>query len=308
MNRGAGKRPIFLTDDDRRSFLALVGEAVERFAVEIHAYCLMGNHFHLLVHTPHANLDRVMRHIAGVHAQRFNRRHETDGPVFRGRYKALVVDSDAYLLEASRYIHRNPVAHDSSIDLRAYPWSSFPAYAGDVGVPPWLTTVDILRQFGPRGARAYGRFVAQEMPNQPVPDFDQAVFGGDGFRAAALGHASITNETKPMRERTARLITLDEIDAAVGDALDIDPRLICTPSFGQRRVDRLLAVALGQKLGQQTLSALASRYSYASHSGVASALQTWRCLLSERPDLRKLQSRLEEFLGHARAPQSPAQT
>ena len=110
MNRGAGRRQIFHGREDREIFLQTLGEACHQFHVEIHAYCLMGNHYHLLIKTPQANLSRAMRHINGVYTQRYNRLNKTDGSLFRGRYKAILVDSDAYLLHLSKYIHLNPLS------------------------------------------------------------------------------------------------------------------------------------------------------------------------------------------------------
>ena len=90
-------------------FLKCFHEAHKRFGVEVHSYCLMGNHYHLLLKTPRGNLSRTMQHIDGVYTQRHNRRKRTDGSLFRGRYKAIVIDASNYLLQVSRYIHRNPI-------------------------------------------------------------------------------------------------------------------------------------------------------------------------------------------------------
>ena len=109
MNRGAGHREIYSDDVSRRRFLMLLDDINERYDVEIHAWCLMSNHYHLLVCTPKPNLGRAMRHVDGVYAQWWNRHRGTDGPLFRGRYKAILVDSNSYLLQLSRYIHRNPL-------------------------------------------------------------------------------------------------------------------------------------------------------------------------------------------------------
>ena len=102
MNRGAGRKKIFNATPHYELFLTLLEEVSERFGAEIHAYCLMGNHYHLLLHTPEGNLQRSMRHLNGVYTQRYNRMRGTDGPLFRGRYKAIVVDADHYLLHLSR--------------------------------------------------------------------------------------------------------------------------------------------------------------------------------------------------------------
>ncbi len=109
MNRGRAREVIFPDDVAYAAFLTTLAEAVARFRIEVHAYCLMPNHYHLLIRTPHANLSRAMRQIDGLYTQRHNQLAGTDGPLFRGRYKAIVVDADAYLLNVSRYIHCNPV-------------------------------------------------------------------------------------------------------------------------------------------------------------------------------------------------------
>lgn len=109
MNRGLRRQPVFSDVEDYQIFLETLRESCERFGVSLGAYCLMPNHYHLLVHTPNANLSRFMRHVNGVYTQRFNRKNSKDGPLFRGRYRALVVDADEYLLQLVRYIHLNPV-------------------------------------------------------------------------------------------------------------------------------------------------------------------------------------------------------
>ena len=140
MNRGGGRKTIFLDKSYYRAFLETLEEAHQQFHAIIHAYCLLDNHYHLLLETPDANLSRIMRHINGVYTQRYNRFKKTDGPLFRGRYKAILVDEDSYLLSLSRYIHRNPIETKKPIvkQLRNYPWSSYPAYVGQVSALPWL--------------------------------------------------------------------------------------------------------------------------------------------------------------------------
>ena len=109
MNRGLARQTVFHDSDCYGAFLDGLADANDRFNLKIHAYCLMGNHYHLLVHTPLGNLSRAMRHINGVYTQRYNRMLGRDGPLFRGRYKAILVDADRYLLSVSRYIHRNSI-------------------------------------------------------------------------------------------------------------------------------------------------------------------------------------------------------
>ncbi len=140
MNRGRARQMVFHDDRYYQVFLKTLAEAHQRFYCVIHAYCLMGNHYHLLLETLHANLGRIMRHINGVYTQRYNWLKKTDGSLFRGRYKAILVDIDAYLLQLSRYIHRNPIDMKEPVvcDLAKYQWSSYPAYIAKVTAPSWL--------------------------------------------------------------------------------------------------------------------------------------------------------------------------
>jgi putative transposase len=109
MNRGRRSEKIFLDKNDYQAFIQVLIESTEMWNLRISAYCLMPNHYHLLVQTPDANIARCMRHINGVYTQRFNSRHRSEGQLFKGRYKSILVSADAYLLQLLRYIHRNPV-------------------------------------------------------------------------------------------------------------------------------------------------------------------------------------------------------
>lgn len=146
MNRGAGKKDIFKNNLHRNIFLETLEECHDMFNLNIHAYCLMGNHYHLLVSTPDANLSRAMRHINGVYTQRYNRHTKTDGPLFRGRYKAQLIEDDCYRLIVSRYIHLNPVEANIVETAHDYRWSSYRAYLGITKKPEWLSINDILDQ------------------------------------------------------------------------------------------------------------------------------------------------------------------
>jgi REP element-mobilizing transposase RayT len=159
--RGNDRRRIFEDDADCARFLTVLATMVDRHRVLCHAYCLMVNHYHLLVQTPDANLSRAMRHLNGVYTQRFNRRHERCGHVLQGRFGAKLIDGDAYLREVCRYIVLNPVRAGLVTHPRDWRWSSFCATAGEVAAPGFLT-VDWVRGLG--GARtpldATRRFVS----------------------------------------------------------------------------------------------------------------------------------------------------
>src|SRR3989338_3365696 len=148
MHRGLGRKNIFLSDKDHSTFLEILGETSETFKIEIHAYSLMDNHYHLLIHTPQAGLSRAMRHINGVYTQKFNWHHRTDGPLFRGRYRALLVDDDEYLLQLVRYIHLNPVKAGLCENPLDHKWTSHRSYHREKSRPSWLVKEEVLNRFG----------------------------------------------------------------------------------------------------------------------------------------------------------------
>ncbi|MDH5740652.1 MAG: transposase [Nitrospira sp.] len=162
--RGNARQDIFLDDEDRRRFLTVLQHVVARFHLRLHAYCLMDNHFHLVVETPEANLSTAMRQLNGVYTQGFNRRHNRVGHVLQGRFKAILVDRDSYLLELCRYVVLNPVRAKATRKANTYPWSSYRATAGTAGIPPFLTVDWLLSQFGKQrtvAQRKYRAFVSE---------------------------------------------------------------------------------------------------------------------------------------------------
>ena len=164
-SRGNERKDIFRDDADRKRFLELLSSSVEQFILRLHAYVLMRNHYHLLVETPEGELSRAIRYLNGVYTQHINRRHRKVGHLFQGRYKAILIDKDSYLIELSRYIHLNPWrVRSGARDPLRYPWSSLRAYTGKEKAPRWLVTDEILGSFGQRqgkAQRAYGEFVRE---------------------------------------------------------------------------------------------------------------------------------------------------
>jgi len=138
MNRGRRADEIFADKRDYQCFVDLLQEAVDMWDIRIATYCLMPNHYHLLIQTPQANLSRSMRHISGVYTQRYNRRHGCDGQLFRGRYKSILVEADSYLLQLMRYIHKNPVKAGLADNPDAYTWSSHKVYLSGAAKWKWV--------------------------------------------------------------------------------------------------------------------------------------------------------------------------
>ncbi len=142
-SRGDRCEPIFDDGPDRQAFLEVVGTALDRFDACALAYCLMGNHYHLVLHTRRANLSMLMRHINGVYTQAYNRRHRKVGHLFQGRFKAILVDRDAYLLEVCRYVDLNPVRAHMVPHPADWPWSSYQAHVGSRLPQAWLDTSSV---------------------------------------------------------------------------------------------------------------------------------------------------------------------
>ncbi len=161
-SRGNEKKPIFIEDQDRETFLSILGEVNQRYHWLCHAYCLMDNHFHLLIETPEGNLSLGMRQLNGVYTQRFNKRHGRVGHLFQGRFKAIVIQKGSYLLEVCRYIVLNPVRASLVKEPGQWQWSSYAATAGEAKPSACLTTAWILEQFSERRGSAeneYRKFV-----------------------------------------------------------------------------------------------------------------------------------------------------
>lgn len=157
-SRGNARGMIFDDDFDRERFLNVLTSVVEKQRWLCHAYCLMGNHFHLLIETPEANLSRGMRQLNGIYTQAFNRRHGRCGHLFQGRFKAILVDKGNYLLTLCRYIVLNPVAARIAPDPGAWAWSSYLATAGLMPSPEFLSTDWLLAQFGQYREAACSRY------------------------------------------------------------------------------------------------------------------------------------------------------
>jgi REP element-mobilizing transposase RayT len=156
-SRGNERRPIYRTNGDREHFLELLELAIERYRWICHGYCLMGNHYHLVVETPAANLPEGMRHLNGRYAQKFNRRHDRVGHLFQGRYHAVLVEKEAYLLELVRYVSLNPVRKGWCERPEDWRWSGYRALVGLERAPAWLGCGWLLAQFAPNRAQAYAR-------------------------------------------------------------------------------------------------------------------------------------------------------
>ncbi|MFN0317886.1 MAG: transposase [Burkholderiales bacterium] len=185
--RGDRQEPIFEDDTDRLVFLDLLAKEVLQQGWILYGFCLMGNHYHLLLETPQPNLVRGMRRLNGVYTQAFNRRHGRVGHVLQGRYKSIVVEKDTHLLELCRYVVLNPVRAGMVPSVAQWHWSSYLATAGRIECPSWLAANAVLALFDPptQASRAYERFVAEglRMPSPWAGLKGQIYLGSEAFHA-----------------------------------------------------------------------------------------------------------------------------
>ncbi len=289
--RGNDRRAIFRDDADREHFLRRLRESVAQFGVRLYLFCLMGNHFHLVVETPQANLGRFMHRLLTAYTVHFNLRHRRHGHLLQGRYGAWLVEKDAYLLRLSRYVHLNPVftaearrrpLRERVAMLRQYPWSSYQRYIGRDRRFDFVDCEPILAMIGQETRhppRAYRGFV-----EAAIEDIDAAFLeakctsplciGSDGFRDKihSLYHGLL--ETKPLREdvafrRTGTLLDADAVLNAVCQALAVDrrsllrrrrdsfdraiaSRMLCDyAGLTQRRTAHMLGIATGASVSLQ---------------------------------------------------------
>jgi len=221
--RGNAREKIFFTDSDRVAFLEILSEVVDRYGWLCHAYCLMTNHYHLLIETTHANLSRGMRHLNGVYTQWCNRHNKRTGHIFQGRFKSILVEKESHLLELARYVVLNPVRAKMVRSPRDWRWSSYRATARQAEVPRFLSVGWILAQFNQepsRAVRAYRRFVKQ---GQGVMIWDELrsgnLLGTDTFieKIRPLLNEQLIAIEIPRHQRLAARPTLEALFEDVHD-------------------------------------------------------------------------------------------
>ncbi|PKO61380.1 MAG: addiction module toxin RelE, partial [Betaproteobacteria bacterium HGW-Betaproteobacteria-17] len=245
-SRGDGREDIYLNEADRRVWLDVFGQVCKRFNWVCHAWCQMGNHYHLLIESPEANLAQGMRQLNGVYTQRFNRAHGRVGHVFQGRYKAILVERDSYLLELARYVVLNPLRAGMVKRLETWSWSSYFATCGQAPVPEWLQPDWILAQFGRQRASAIRKYVEFVHEGARLPSVWTQLQG-----QIYLGSESFV---KKMQAQIEKRPSLGEIPRA--------QRRLLTQSLTEfeQRYDRNEAMARAYMSGQHTMAAIAEHF------------------------------------------------
>lgn len=294
MNRGRHGEKIFLDKKDYDVFLTVLRESSEMYGVRVAAYCLMSNHYHLLLQTPSGNLSRVMRHVNGVYTQRYNRRRNIDGQLFRGRYKSVLVEEDSYLLELLRYIHRNPVCAGLCKSIEDYRWSSHHGYVSAAQKWDWLHKRFLLGMFSDKpttAKRKYLEFVQKE--NSIIV----TEFFGKKNHPSLLGSQDFIEWVKekyyqlkkhheiPQSQQLAPTIT--EIKQAVVQSYGIEEQSLEQSKRGQTNEPRNIAVYLARKHTGLRLEEIGKEFGLNKYSSVSSIVVRTENQLSQDKRLQK---------------------
>jgi REP element-mobilizing transposase RayT len=284
ISRGNDRKRIFLSRADCEAFLELLQESHERHGILIHCYVLMGNHYHLVLETPRGNLVKVMHGINGGYTRYFNRCHKRVGHLFQGRYHAVLVEKDAYLMELSRYVHLNPVRAGIVKKPGEHRWSSYPSYIGRAAEKEWVEYSWIFSRYGKRKARAgkgYRQFVEHGMEKVQWDPLDEL------FAGVILGSEAFVEEMKDQipdeklereivqRRRLRSWTEPRKIIQEVASAFGVSPEAV-TGRGGRGNVPRKIAIHLVRRysgIGNDEIGRLFGGLSGSAVSRTASRLE-----------------------------------
>jgi REP element-mobilizing transposase RayT len=234
-SRGNERSPVFLSQRDREKFLSYLESASERYKAVIHVYCLMDNHYHLLLETPAGNLSQIMHHINGAYTTFFNTKRSRSGHLFQGRYKAILIEVDEYAKELSRYIHLNPVRAGMVGKPEEYEWSSYRHYTVERNAPEWLERNFILGYFSKKLLRAmklYCEFVDSSIDHEyknPLADISNSVILGSKEFIAEIKDRFLGDQKSdrdlPALRNLSTSKSFDDIEEAVDSAFPSDKKL-----------------------------------------------------------------------------------
>jgi putative transposase len=252
LNRGQRREPIVQDGPDCERFVSDLSQLAQQYAVRIHAYCLMTNHYHLILETPHANLSQAVQWLNVAYAAYYNRRHHLGGHLFQGRFKALLLDGGPYLEAVSRYIHLNPVRAGIVAEARKYPWSSCRYFVGTEQAPDWLQTGQILGGLARTvmaGQRRYAEYLAQPAGDPFAEVVAGAILGSPTFtewvKNTFLSRRSADPEIPALKVLQARP-SVPKIVEALARYYDVAPETLLTPG-GKRNHRRDVAICLARE-------------------------------------------------------------
>jgi REP element-mobilizing transposase RayT len=263
-SRGNERKPIYKDDGDRHLFLSILAQVTDRFHWICHAYCLMVNHYHLVIETPDGNLSKGMRQLNGVYTQAYNRRHRRVGHLFQGRFKAILIQKESHYLEVCRYVVLNPVRAKAVKHPREWPWSSYRATGGVASAPRCLTVDELLSHFGQKRGPAqekYRQYVREGVAGTTIWENleAQSLLGLEGFADALRGHVTGKETVReiPKGQRLIGRASLKKLFDKAGKEKAIRDRLI-VQAVNQHGYSQM-EVARHLKLHYSTVSRLIKR-------------------------------------------------
>ena len=301
INSGNAGEAIFKSLRDREKFLEYLEEASSRFSLRIHTYCLMTNHYHLLVETPEANLSRAIQWINVSYAVYFNNKRLRRGHLFQGRFKSLLVEADEYLKHLSRYIHLNPVRAKIVDSLSQYPWSSYPFFIGELKTPPWFCGKWILSQFGKNLSKAKKNYQAFVEEVDPLKLEDPGKSSVGGFILGGADFVNWIKETflsseqsnKEKPQLTALKSGIDVLDVitAAKDVFGVGHEWILSKGK-KRNIARDVSIYLSRKL--TCLSGKELGRHFGEISGAAIAMR-YKAVAEQIPKDKELKNRIKNI-------------
>ncbi|MDY0184968.1 MAG: transposase [Desulfuromonadaceae bacterium] len=299
MNRGRRREDICQDEEDYLLFLNVLQDTAKMWNLNVSAYCLVSNHYHLLVQTPDGNLSRCMRHLNGVYTQRYNRRHSTDGQLFRGRHKAVLVEEDSHLLELLRYIHRNPIEACIVSELEAYKWSSHLGYLADERRWQWLQREPLLNMFSSTRKTAfinYLSFVNQQDSEEVQQFFSRknlpSIFGSEGFIKKVRNRCEFLLKDKEIAGREVFAVDATAVIKAVCEVCQVTEEELTTARRGVTNLSRDLAVYTLRAHSQRTLAEIGNVIGCENYSTVSSAIERMKKALDSEAKVQKLYKKI----------------
>ena len=298
-SRGNEQKDVFKSQKDREKFLEYLGSTTKRYGAVIHAYCLMSNHYHLLLETPDENLSQIMRHINGAYTTYFNVKRKRAGHLFQGRYKAILVEADEYATELSRYIHLNPVRAGMTARPEEYQWSSYRSYIGQVKATEWLQTEFILGFFGgkaPESHNKYRQFVedllGSEYDSPLKATVASTILGSEGFvkeiTERHLGEKK-AERSVPAVKGLATRPSIDEIIMKIKTVLGEDNELT-----------RNMSLFICQRHSGAKLNEIGEQFGI-SDAAVSQASRRLVLRAEKDKELKKVMDRIEGVMGCVRS-------
>jgi putative transposase len=300
MNRARRGTDLFVEKTDYQQFIDLLKQTAALFNVNVVAFCLMPNHYHLVVQTPHANLSRCMRQLNGVYTQKYNVQHGCDGTLFRGRYRSVLVDADSYLLQLVRYIHRNPLKAGIMKRLDQYAWSSHKGYLSKARKWNWLYKHFILEMLTPQTShqiQTYKQFMAQEQDEDLVRLIDgdkrPSMLGSKKFRSWVKEQFFKQKKDKEVPASKELAPDLETIISEVSRHYQIKPDKLRAVRRGIANEPRDVAIYLIRSMRSEPLMQVGAGFGLNRYSSVSSAVMRIKIKLQKDRKFKNLFENIE---------------